>query len=61
MWVLLGSFFMFSNDWSYTTKSVLQLAKLRWKICENQIENRASPDLVMIIGSACLLMFLLDT
>jgi hypothetical protein len=48
-----------STDFVYTTKFVLQ-ANLRRTICKHRIEKRASSNLVMVIGSACLLVFQLD-
>ena len=61
MWVLFGSFFMFSNFYELDSHNNICVAptNLRWNICKNRIENRSSPYLVMVIGSACLLIFLI--
>ena len=63
MWVLLGSFFMFSNFYQFYShlKNHIASSNLRWNVCKNRIENRIFLDLVMVIGSACLLISKLDT
>ena len=61
MWVLFGSFFKFSNFYKLDSHNNICVAptNLRWNIFKNRIENRSSPYLVMVIGSACLLIFLI--
>ena len=58
MWVLCGSFPMFSNLYkSYLhNKRHLALANLQQNICKKRIEDWTSHDLVVFINSACLLI-----
>ena len=57
MWVLFGSFYIVSNFyWLYLhNKTRVALADLQWNVHKFRIQDRISPDLVMVIGSACLL------
>lgn len=54
---IFGFFFMiFKFYWlDLHNKSHILLANLRWHICKNPIENWTSFDLILGIGSACLL------
>jgi hypothetical protein len=59
MWVLFGSSFCtFSNFYQLDShnKTRVAFANLRYNTYKNWIENRTFPKLVMIIGSACLLI-----
>ena len=63
MCMLFGSFFMFSNFYQLYLHNITRvaLANLPCTLCKTQIENRISLDLVMVIGSACLLISYHDT
>ena len=52
-------FSMFSNlsPFDLPNKTRVGLVNLRRNICNNRIDDRTSPDLVMVIISACLLIF----
>ena len=58
MWVLFGPFVMFFNFYEVDlhNKTRVALANLQWNLYQKQIENWTSHDLVMVIGSACLLI-----
>ena len=55
----LVCFSMFSNLYRLDLHKRTCVA-LRWDICKNRIENRASVDLVMVLGSAGLLVFVIS-
>ena len=48
--------FVFANFYRLDLhdKARVALANLRCIICEKQVENQTSPDVVMVIGSACM-------
>ena len=43
-----------------TSSCRVVLANLWWNVCKNRIENRTFHGLIVVIGSACLLVFKLD-
>ena len=58
VWMLFGLFFMFSNFYWFTlhNQTCVALANLRWSMTKDWIENQTSLNLVMVIGSAYLLI-----
>jgi hypothetical protein len=50
-----------STDWIHTWKNRVTLVNSRWNICKHRNENGIFLHSVMMIGSACLLIFKLDT
>ena len=58
MWVLFGSFFMFSNFYQLDLHNETRVAitNLQWNARNNRIENRPYLDVVMVIESSCLLI-----
>ena len=61
MWVLFGMFFIFTNFYilDLHNKTRVALANLQLNICKNQIEIHTFPNVVMVIGLGCLLIFLI--
>ena len=61
--MFFGSFFTFSNFYQLLlhNKSLVALTNLWLKISKNRIENQTSHALVMVVKSACLLIFEVDT
>ena len=59
--MLFGLFSMFSNFYRLDLNNKIHVAfsKFMMELLQNQIENWTSLDLVMVIGSACLLVFVL--
>ena len=59
MRVSIAFIFMSSGIYQFDlhNKTCGALVNLQWIINRNQIQNRASLALVMVIGSACLLVF----
>ena len=59
--MLFGLFSMFSNFYRLDLYNKIHVAfsKFMMELLQNQIENWTSLDLVMVIGSACLLVFVL--
>ena len=59
--MLFGLFSMFSNFYRLDLHNKIHVAfsKFMMELLQNQIENWTSLDLVMVIGSACLLVFVL--
>ena len=54
---------MFSNLYHLDihNKTYVALSNIRRNICKNWFENKTSPNIVMVTGSACLLTSKLDT
>jgi hypothetical protein len=61
MWVLFGSHFMFSNfiPVRFTQQNMCCNSKSTMKHMQNWVGNQTSPNLVMVIGNAGLLILLI--